>query len=136
VTQTYSISDLAHEFGITTRTIRFYEDKSLLAPTRKGQTRVFSSAERIKLKLILRGKRLGLSLDESREIIHMYSPGKSNAAQLEQLLCKIEERREVLSQQLKDILSMMDDLKNVEQRCKSELKSHPHTSTQKIENAQ
>ena len=125
--QTYSISDLAREFDITTRTIRFYEDKSLLSPSREGQTRIFSSAERVKLKLILRGKRLGLSLEESGEIIQMYAPGKSNAAQLEQLLYKIKERRELLEQQLKDILSMMEDLKNVEQRCKSELKIHTDT---------
>jgi len=127
VKNSYSISDLAQEFGITTRTIRFYEDKNLLAPTRDGQTRVFSSAERIKLKLILRGKRLGLSLEESGEIIHMYSPGESNAAQLDQLLYKIEERREVLNQQLKDILGMMEDLENVEQRCKSELETYAST---------
>ncbi len=126
--QTYSISDLAREFGITTRTIRFYEDKSLLSPSREGQTRVFSSSERVKLKLILRGKRLGLSLQESAEIIQMYAPGRNNAAQLEQLLQKITERREVLEQQHKDILSMMEDLNNVEQRCKNELNKHPEPS--------
>ncbi|MFQ3223095.1 MAG: DNA-binding transcriptional MerR regulator, partial [Porticoccaceae bacterium] len=73
----YSISQLSKEFEITTRTIRHYEDLGLLAPARRGQTRVYSPADRIRLKLILRGKRLGLSLDDSREIIDMYEPGRT-----------------------------------------------------------
>ena len=82
----YSISQLAKEFDVTTRTIRHYEDLGLLAPARRGQTRVYSPADRTRLRLILRGKRLGLSLDDSREIIDMYEPGKSNVDQLKKLI--------------------------------------------------
>ena len=78
----YSISQLSKEFEVTTRTIRHYEELGLLSPARRGQTRVYSPADRTRLKLILRGKRLGLSLDDSREIIDMYEPGKTNIDQL------------------------------------------------------
>ena len=94
---TFSISDLASEFGITTRTIRFYEEKGLLRPRREGTRRIYSPADRTRLRLILRGKRLGLSLDESAEIIHMYgTPGK-NRRQLELLISRIEDRRATAS---------------------------------------
>ncbi|MCH9690801.1 MAG: MerR family DNA-binding transcriptional regulator [Gammaproteobacteria bacterium] len=106
----YSISELAREFDITTRTIRFYEDRGLLSPARRGQTRVYSPEDRVRLKLILRGKRLGLSLDESREIIDMYDPAGSNVEQLQALLKSIEAKRQQLQQQQQDILSMLDEL--------------------------
>lgn len=106
----YSISELAREFDITTRTIRFYEDRGLLSPARRGQTRIYSSEDRVRLKLILRGKRLGLSLDESREIIDMYDPAGSNVEQLQALLKSIEAKRQQLQQQQQDILSMLDEL--------------------------
>ncbi|WP_156504026.1 MerR family DNA-binding transcriptional regulator, partial [Oleiphilus sp. HI0066] len=70
----YSISELSHEFDITTRTMRFYESEGLLSPKRDGQTRIYAEADRVRLKLILRGKRLGLSLAESKELIDMYKP--------------------------------------------------------------
>ncbi|MCV6621420.1 MerR family DNA-binding transcriptional regulator [uncultured Pseudoteredinibacter sp.] len=114
--KTYSISELAKEFDITTRAIRFYEDKGLLNPTRKGQTRIYTPADRTKLKLILRGKRLGLTLDESRDIIGMYNPGQSNEDQLNTLLAKIRERKNYLEQQLHDIEVMMLDLQESENR--------------------
>jgi len=114
---TYSISELAREFDITTRTIRFYEDKGLLKPTRRGQTRIYSPGDRVTLKLILRGKRLGLSLDESRDIIAMYKPGESNADQLQTLINTIRERKALLQQQLQDIEAMMVDLQESEARC-------------------
>ncbi|RRJ83759.1 MerR family transcriptional regulator [Aestuariirhabdus litorea] len=114
---TYSISELAKEFDITTRTIRFYEDKGLMSPERRGQTRIYSPADRTKLKLILRGKRLGLSLEESRDIIGMYSPGQSNEQQLKTLVERIRGRKETLEQQLHDIEVMMLDLQESEQRC-------------------
>jgi len=85
----YSISDLAGEFDITTRSIRFYEEKGLLNPRRKGASRVYTPAERTKLKLILRGKRLGFTLDESRSIIEMYDPLGGNVDQLQSLLANI-----------------------------------------------
>jgi len=111
---TYNISELSKEFDITTRAIRFYEDKGLLAPTRRGQTRIYTLGDRTKLKLILRGKRLGLTLDESRDIIEMYSPGQSNVDQLDRLLAKIRERKSYLQQQLHDIEVMMLDLNESE----------------------
>ncbi|MDF1629815.1 MAG: MerR family DNA-binding transcriptional regulator [Alcanivoracaceae bacterium] len=112
----WSIGDLAREFDVTTRTIRFYEDEGLLQPERRGQTRVYSAADRTALKLILRGKRLGFSLAESRQLIQMYNPD-ANRAQLEALLGKIHERRAQLVQQLRDIEVMQLELDEAEQRC-------------------
>jgi len=117
----YRISELASEFDITPRTIRFYEEKGLLKPERDGQTRLFRPADRVRLALILRGKRCGLSLDESREIIEMYEPGQSNVEQLHSLLDKVRERREVLTAQLADIKDMMQELDDVERRCRRSL---------------
>ena len=81
VQNSFSISELAREFDVTTRTIRFYEEKGMLAPERRGQTRIFSHADRVRLELILRGKRIGMSLIESREIIEMYDPASDNSEQ-------------------------------------------------------
>ena len=89
----YSIRELATEFDVTTRTIRFYEEKGLLNPQREGTRRIYSPADRTKLRLILRGKRLGLSLDESAEIILMYGTPGNNRMQLEKLVSKIQEKR-------------------------------------------
>ncbi|MCP5162027.1 MAG: MerR family DNA-binding transcriptional regulator [Hahellaceae bacterium] len=113
----YSISDLAKEFDITTRTIRFYESEGLLAPERQGQTRIYTDHDRVALKLILRGKRLGLSLAESKELIFMYDPQTDNRKQLTALLTKIHERRKLLQQQLDDIKLMQHELDEAEQRC-------------------
>ncbi len=113
----YSISDLAAEFDITTRTIRFYEEKGLLAPQRSGNSRIYTPAERTKLKLILRGKRLGFTLEESRSIIEMYDPEHGNTDQLQSLLAKIREKQAHLEQQLHDIEVMMVDLGEAEKNC-------------------
>lgn len=113
----FSISDLAREFDITPRTIRFYEEKGLITPQRKGSVRVFSSADRVRLKLILRGKRIGFSLEESRDIIEMYEPETANTRQLESLLNKIHEKRTVLELQKKEINNMLKDLKKTESSC-------------------
>tara|TARA_B100000446_G_scaffold136549_1_gene128862 strand:- start:4241 stop:4633 length:393 start_codon:yes stop_codon:yes gene_type:complete len=115
--KTYSISDLAKEFDVTTRAIRFYEDKGMLAPERKGQTRIYTPADRTKLKLILRGKRLGLTLDESNDLIEMYDPSGNNSDQLQTLLNTIRERQVYLRQQMRDLEVMMVDLQESEQRC-------------------
>ena len=112
----YSISELAAEFDVTTRTIRFYEEKGLLAPARKGTSRIYNSADHTKLKLILRGKRLGFSLEESGEIIRMYDPAHGNRAQLEKLIVMIQSRREQLADQREDLQMMMFELQQVEQR--------------------
>ncbi len=119
----YSISQLAKEFDVTTRTIRHYEDMGLLSPARRGQTRIYSPADRTRLKLILRGKRLGLSLDDSRDIINMYEPGKTNIDQLKKLIDAIQTQRHKLNQQLDDISLLLKDLNKAETDCIEALKS-------------
>ncbi len=118
----YSISDLSREFNITTRTIRYYEDIGLLFPQRQGKTRLYDSSDRSRLRLILRGKRLGLSLEESREIIDMYQPGKSNVKQLKKLIDAINSQKKKLNQKLTDITNLMNDLKKAEVKCLEALK--------------
>ena len=120
----YSISELAQEFGITTRTIRFYEDKGLISPERRGQTRVYTPEDRVRLKLILRGKRLGFSLDESREIIDMYDPAHGNVEQLNRLLDRIDAKRQQLRQQQRDIEKMLAQLDDATARTEAALKEH------------
>lgn len=114
---TYSISDLAFEFDVTTRTIRFYEEKGLLKPTRNGTRRIYGPADRTKLRLILRGKRLGFSLDESAEIILMYGTPGNNRKQLEALVAKIQEKRADLKRQQKDLQIMLRELADAEDKC-------------------
>lgn len=113
----YTISELAAEFDITTRSIRFYEEKGLLKPLRQGQNRVYSAADRTKLRLILRGKRLGFSLEESRDIIEMYDPQRDNSPQLQRLIDKIRDKREMLQRQLRDIETLLQDLDEAESNC-------------------
>lgn len=115
--KTYGIGELARDFDVTTRTIRFYEEAGLLNPARDGQQRVYTDADRVKLKLILRGKRLGFSLSESRDIIEMYDPESGNARQLNALLSKIQERREQLTEQMREIELMQVELEEAEKRC-------------------
>ncbi|MFI8336510.1 MerR family DNA-binding transcriptional regulator [Pseudomonas taetrolens] len=115
--QTYSISDLARELDITTRAIRFYEEQGLLAPERRGQERVYSARDKVSLKLILRGKRIGFSLAECRELIELYDPSSGNQKQLNSMLGKIAERRQQLEQQLLDIQQMQLELDTAEERC-------------------
>jgi DNA-binding transcriptional MerR regulator len=119
--RTYSIRDLATEFDVTTRTIRFYEEKGLLTPRRDGVQRVYSPADRTKLRLILRGKRLGLSLDDSAEIILMYGSPGNNRRQLETLIGKIREKRAELEQQRRDLNAMLRELTDAEGKCREAL---------------
>jgi DNA-binding transcriptional MerR regulator len=121
--RSHSISEVAAELGITTRTIRFYEEKGLLAPSRKGQQRIYSAADRVRLKLILRGKRLGFTLEESRDLIDMYDPAHGNVEQLQRLIQKIEHKEALLQRQLRDIAGMQQDLDAVRQRCYQTLQS-------------
>jgi DNA-binding transcriptional MerR regulator len=111
---TYGIAELAKEFNVTTRTIRFYEDKQLLTPERQGQRRVYSPRDRVRLRLIMRGKRLGFSLDEIREMIDMYDDDPSEIAQLKLFLAKIRERKAVLTQQQSDIAAILNELEKLE----------------------
>jgi DNA-binding transcriptional MerR regulator len=117
----YSISDLAGEFDVTTRTIRFYEEKGLLNPRREGTRRIYSAADRTRLRLILRGKRLGLSLDESADIIGMYGSPGNNRRQLEKLIDKIREKREDLRRQQRDLEAVLKELADAESRCREAL---------------
>jgi DNA-binding transcriptional MerR regulator len=122
---TYSISDLADEFDVTTRTIRFYEEKGLLKPRREGTRRIYGPADRTRLRLILRGKRLGLSLDESAEIIGLYGSPGNNRRQLELLIEKIGQRREVLQRQQRDLEAMLRELADAESKCREALDGLP-----------
>ena len=113
----YSISDLAREFSITTRTIRFYEEKGYLNPKREGTRRIYSSPDRTSLRLILRGKRLGLTLDETADMIKMYGSPRGNQKQLEKFIVRIDEKRTELEQKQRDLEFMLTDLQSVEDKC-------------------
>ena len=110
---TFSISDLAQEFALTTRAIRFYEDEGLLAPTREGRNRVYGSRERTRLKLILRGKRLGLSLSEIREILDLYETNLDETPQLRKFIEVLERRRALLLQQREDIDAVLAEVEGL-----------------------
>lgn len=120
---TYSIGELAKEFDITTRSIRFYEDEGLLSPRRQGQQRIYTNKDRVRLKLILRGKRLGFSLAETRRLFELYDADNSSAAQLEKVLELVSEKKHSLKQQMEDINVLLTELSGLEQRCQDELKS-------------
>ena len=119
--QTYTISELASEFGVTTRAIRFYEEKGLVQPLREGQRRVYTTADRVRIKLILRGKRIGMTLQESVEVIDLYDPKRNNAEQLLSLINTISVRRARLLQQKDDIDDMLTGLNEVLRLCEKAL---------------
>ena len=121
--QTYSISDLAQELDVPTRTIRFSEEQGMLAPQRRGQERIYSPRDRVSLKLILRGKRLGFSLAECKTLIELYDPQAGNKKQLNSMLELIAERRRQLEQQLLDIRQMQLELDTAEERCRNALQA-------------
>ncbi len=118
---TYSISELAKEFDITTRSIRFYEDQGLLTPQRQGQTRIYSKRDRVRLKLILRGKRLGFSLAETGQLFELYDADKTSVTQLTTMLKLIELKKTELHQQMDDIKVVLMELVTVEKRCRETL---------------
>ena len=107
---TYSISELAKEFAVTTRTIRYYEDQGLLSPKREGLNRVFTNRDRVRLKLALRGKRLGFSLGEIRELFELYDVSRDEQRQLEEFLARLERRRVLLEQQREAIEVMLNEI--------------------------
>jgi DNA-binding transcriptional MerR regulator len=119
---TYTISQLAAEFGVTTRTIRFYEDQGLISPKREGSTRIFSGRDRVRLKLALRGKRLGFSLAEIRELFELYDVSRDERKQLEEFLTKLERRRARLEQQREDIAVMLNEIDFFAGQCRRLLK--------------
>jgi DNA-binding transcriptional MerR regulator len=115
---TYTITDLAREFGLTTRAIRFYEDQGLLSPQRAGRSRIYGNRDRVRLKLTLRGKRLGLALSEIRELIDMYDATTGDRAQLERFIEVLEKRRSALEQQREDIEAVLEDITSFERQCR------------------
>jgi len=119
---THTISELAKEFGVTTRTIRFYEDQGLLSPRRDGTNRVFSNRDRVRLKLALRGKRLGFSLAEIRELFELYDVSRDERKQLEEFLSRLDRRRVHLEQQREDIEVMLTEINFFANQCRRLLK--------------
>lgn len=115
---TYTIRDLASEFDITTRTIRFYEEKGYINPKRNGTQRIYDASDRTSLRLILRGKRLGLSLEETADMIRMYGEPGGNRKQLEKFIRRIGEKRAELERKSRDLQKMLDDLQHVEQKAR------------------
>jgi DNA-binding transcriptional MerR regulator len=122
---TFTISDLALEFALTTRTIRFYEDEGLLAPRRAGQARIYGERERVRIKLILRGKRLGLSLTEIRELLDLYDVSRSERPQLIKFLEVLAARRAMLKQQQEDIAIVLSEIEAFERQCRKRLRRSP-----------
>ncbi len=118
----FSISELAQEFDVTPRAIRFYEAEGLLAPRREGQRRIYTQRDRTRLKLTLRGKRLGLTLSEIRELIDLYEPGRDERPQLERFLAVLEAHKASLLQQRADIEAQLSELQAFERRVRKQLK--------------
>jgi DNA-binding transcriptional MerR regulator len=114
----YTISELAKEFKITTRAIRHYEDEGLLCPSRDGTSRLFNQRDRVRLKLALRGKRLGFSLAELRELFDLYDNARDERKQLEVLLGKLERHRAQLEQRSEDIAVMLSEITFFENQCR------------------
>lgn len=117
----YSITQLSREFDLTTRAIRFYEEQGLITPGRNGRTRVFSQRDRTRLRLVQRGRRLGFSIPEIREILDLYDAEEGQKSQLSYFIEKIRERRQSLHQQQQDILAILTELDKAEARCVAEL---------------
>jgi DNA-binding transcriptional MerR regulator len=121
VSRSWTIAELAEEFGVTLRTIRFYEDRGLITPERRGRQRVFRPRDRVRLELILRGRRLGFSLQEIARIVDMYDAEPGEVGQLRYLLEQIAGRRAELEQRRQDIDRTLAELAEVEARCREDL---------------
>jgi DNA-binding transcriptional MerR regulator len=116
---TWTISELSREFDITPRTIRFYEDQGIVNPSRDGRNRIYSPRDRTRLKLTLRGKRLGLPLSEIRTLIDLYESPADNAMQLRQYLNVLTKHRAALEQQRQDIDDTLIEITEQEQLCQT-----------------
>lgn len=119
--QTWTIREIADEFGVTHRTVRHYEELGLITPERRGTTRVYHRRDRTRLALILRGKRLGFPLEEIRTIIDLYDRPRGKASQLEYVLGQIDERRTDLEQRRRDLEDALTELAEFERRCRADL---------------
>jgi DNA-binding transcriptional MerR regulator len=117
----YSIGELASEFDVTPRAIRFYEAEGLLAPRRDGQRRIYTPRDRTRLKLTLRGKRLGLTLSEIRDLIDMYEPGRDERPQLQRFLAVLHQHRAALERQREDIEAQLAEIAAFEKRTRKQL---------------
>lgn len=132
MSQTYSITELAKEFGVTTRTLRHYEEQGLLNPKREGMNRIFNQRDRVRLKLALRGKRLGFSLNDIRELFELYDLAKDENQQLEEFLARLEKRRVILEQQREDIEVMLNEISFFANQCRRLLASGNGKKTEKV----
>lgn len=117
----YSITELTREFGVSTRTLRFYEDEGLIHPERRGRTRLFRPADRALIQEILRGRRIGFSIAEIREVIQVYKEPPGEIGQLKLLMKRVDEKRDDLRQKRKDIEDTLAELDNVEEACLTRL---------------
>nr|WP_298105661.1 MerR family DNA-binding transcriptional regulator [uncultured Shinella sp.] len=117
----YTITELTREFGVSTRTLRFYEDEGLINPERRGRTRLFRPADRRLIQEILRGRRIGFTIAEIRDIIRVYKDPPGEVGQLEMLMTKVSEKREELRQKRRDIEETLTELDNVEEACLTRL---------------
>ncbi|WP_299443618.1 MerR family DNA-binding transcriptional regulator [uncultured Phycicoccus sp.] len=120
--RTWSIAEIAEEFGVTHRTVRHYEDLGLISPERRGTTRVYHRRDRTRLGLVLRGRRLGFPLEEIRTIIDLYDAPRGRRSQLEYVLDQIDERRADLEQRRRDIEAALSELDGFEGRCREDLR--------------
>ena len=117
----YTITELTREFGVSTRTLRFYEDEGLINPERRGRTRLFRPADRRLIQEILRGRRIGFTIAEIRDIIKVYKDPPGEVGQLELLMAKVSEKRDELRQKRRDIEETLAELDNVEEACLTRL---------------
>ncbi len=122
-TRTWTIAEVAEEFGITHRTIRYYEQQGLVSPERRGTVRVFHPRDRVRLGLVLRGKRIGFDLDEIRTIVDMYDDVPGEAGQLDYLLDQVQGRRDELRARRADIDAVLAELDELERRCRDDLRA-------------
>jgi DNA-binding transcriptional MerR regulator len=119
--RTWTITELADEFGVTLRTLRFYEEHGLITPERRGTQRIFHAGDRVRLELVLRGKRLGFPLEEIKKIVGMYDSEPGEAGQLAYLLDQVAVRRTELEQRRADIERTLVELDDLERRCRDDL---------------
>lgn len=130
MSKSYTISNLAQEFGVTTRTLRHYEDQGLVTPARDGINRIYTSRDRVRLKLALRGKRLGFSLNDIRELFELYDLASGERRKLEEFAIKLDRRRAQLAQQREDVEVMLDEINFFATQCQRLLaESSPEKST-------
>lgn len=118
----YTITELAKEFNVTTRAIRFYEDQGLLTPQRDGRRRIYGTRDHTRLKLILRGKRLGFSLSETRELFDLFDTAHGEEKQLHRFINILRDRRALLKQQQRDIEAVLHEIDHAETQCRTRLR--------------